>query len=97
MSFNPQNVKHFGFAPHKMNKEFWINLTVFLLIFSIGVCVVATVIKISPASVACDSAGCGKRITYSLPKGYDLNFKNPYNVIDTEDGLDVIFHFNKKD
>lgn len=80
-----------------MDKEFWIGLTVFLLILAIGVCVVATVAKTSPASVVCDSAGYGKRITYSLPEGYDLNFKNPYNVIDTEDGLDVIFHFNKED
>lgn len=80
-----------------MDKEFWIGLTVFLLILAIGVCVVATVVKTSPARVVCDSAGYGKRITYSLPDGYDLNFKNPYNVIDTEDGLDVIFHFNKED
>ena len=80
-----------------MDKEFWISLTVLLLVLAIGVCVVATVAKISPASVVCDSAGYGKRITYNLPKGYDLNFKNPYNVIDTEDGIDVIFHFSKKD
>lgn len=80
-----------------MDKEFWIALIVFLLILAIGVCVVATVAKTSPARVVCDSAGYGKQITYSLPKGYDLNFKNPYNVIDTEDGLDVIFHFNKED
>lgn len=80
-----------------MDKEFWIGLTVVLLILAIGVCVVATVAKTSTASVVCDSAGYGKRITYSLPEGYDLNFKNPYNVIDTEDELDVIFHFNKED
>ncbi len=80
-----------------MKKEFWIGLIVTLLIFAIGICVVATVAKASPAKVSCDSAGYGKRITYSLPDGYNLNFKNPYNVIDTEDGLDVIFHFNKED
>lgn len=80
-----------------MDKKFWIGPTVFLLILAIGVCAIATVAKISPARVACDSAGYGKRITYSLPEGYDLNFKNPYNVIDTEDGIDVIFHFSKKD
>lgn len=79
-----------------MDKEFWIGLTVFFLILSIGLCVVATVAKTSPASVVCDSAGYGKQIAYSLPEGYDLNFKNPYNVIDTEDGIDVIFHFSKK-
>ena len=79
-----------------MDKEFWIGLTVVLLILAIGVCGVATVAKTSPASVICDSAGYVKRITYSLPEGYDLNFKNPYNVIDTEDGIDVIFHFSKK-
>lgn len=80
-----------------MDKEFWIGLTVVLLILAIGVCVVATVSKTSPASVVCDSAGYGKRITYSLPEGYDLNFRNPYNAIDTEYGLDVIFHFSKED
>ena len=47
-----------------MDKEFWIGLTVVLLILAIGVCVVATVAKTSPASVVCDSAGYGKRISY---------------------------------
>lgn len=75
-----------------MDKEFWIGMAVALLILAIGVCGVATIVK-----VVCDSVGYGKRITYSLPDGYDLNFKTPYNVIDTEDGLDVIFHFNKED
>lgn len=80
-----------------MDKEFFINLTVSFLILAIVVCVIVTIVKTSPASVVCDSAGCDKRITYSLPKGYDLNFKNPYNVIDTENGIDVVFHFNKED
>lgn len=31
-----------------MNKEFWIGLTVVLLILAVGVCVVATVAKTSP-------------------------------------------------
>lgn len=76
-----------------MDKEFWIGLTVALLVLA----VVVTIAMTSPASVVCESAGCIRRIVYSLPDGYDLNFKNPYNVIDTEDGLDVIFHFNKED
>lgn len=75
-----------------MDKEFWIGLTVALLVLA----VVVTIAMTSPASVVCESAGCIRRIVYSLPDGYDLNFKNPYNVIDTEDELDVIFHFNKK-
>ena len=79
-----------------MDKEFFIGLTVFLLILAIGVCVVATVAKTSTASVVCNSAGYGKQITYSLPEGYDLNFKNPYNVIDIEDDIDVIFQVSKK-
>lgn len=76
-----------------MDKEFWIGLTVALLVLA----VVVTIAMTSPASVVCESAGCIRRIVYSLPDGYDLNFKNPYNVIDTEDGIDVIFHFNKED
>lgn len=80
-----------------MDKEFFIGLTVFLLILAIGLCVVETVAKTSTASVVCNSAGYGKQITYSLPEGYDLNFKNPYNVIDTENGIDVVFHFSKDD
>lgn len=76
-----------------MNKEFLIGLTVIFLVLA----VVVTIAMTSPASVICESAGCIRRIVYSLPDGYDLNFKNPYNVIDTENGIDVVFHFSKED
>nr|DAZ29596.1 MAG TPA: hypothetical protein [Caudoviricetes sp.] len=76
-----------------MNKEFLIGLTVIFLVLA----VVVTIAMTSPASVVCETAGCVRRIVYSLPDGYDLNFKNPYNVIDTENGIDVVFHFSKED
>lgn len=76
-----------------MNKEFLIGLTIFFLVLA----VVVTIAMTSPASVVCEPAGSIRRIVYSLPDGYDLNFKNPYNVIDTENGIDVVFHFSKED
>lgn len=82
-----------------MDEKFWIGLTVaiiiFFVVFLIMLGIYGTVT--APATVYCDSPGCNDRIVYSLPDGYDLNFKNPYNIIDTEDGIDVIFHFSKKD
>ena len=80
-----------------MGKEFWGDLLALILIIVIGSGLIAVVVNAQPAKVFCNSVGYGKRITYSPPDGYDLNFKNPYNVIDTDDGLDVIFHFNKED
>lgn len=76
-----------------MNKEFLIGLTVIFLVLA----VIVTIAMTSPASVVCEPAGCIRRIVYILPDGYDLNFKNPYNVIDTENGIDVVFHFSKED
>lgn len=84
-----------------MNKEFLIGLTAVIIILETVVIIMLAVgfygTVSAPATVYCNSAGYGKRITYSLPDGYDLNFRIPYNVIDTEDGLDVIFHFSKED
>lgn len=83
-----------------MDKKFWIGLTVVLIILIVVVLIMLAVgvygTVTAPATVYCDSPGCNNRIVHSLPDGYDLNFKNPYNVIDTEDGIDVIFHFSKK-
>lgn len=84
-----------------MDKKFWIGLTVVLIILIVVVLIMIAVgvygIVTAPATVYCYSSGCNNRIVYSLPDGYDPNFKNPYNVIGTEDGIDVIFHFNKED
>lgn len=84
-----------------MNKEFLIGLTAVIIILETVVIIMLAVgfygIASAPATVYCNSSGCNKRIVHSLPDGYDLNFKNPYNVIDTEDGIDVIFHFSKED
>ena len=29
-----------------------------------------------------------------LPSGYELNQLHPYEAVETEDGVDIIFHFN---
>lgn len=82
-----------------MNKEFLIALTAVIIIPVVVIIMLAVGfygVVSAPATVYCNSSGCNKRIVHSLPDGYDLNFKNPYNVIDTEDGIDVIFHFSKK-
>lgn len=83
-----------------MDKKFWIGLTVVLIILIVVVLIMLAVgvygTVTAPATVYCYYSGCNNRIIHSLPDGYDLNFKNPYNVIDTEDGIDVIFHFSKK-
>ena len=82
-----------------MDKKFWIGLTVVVIILTVVALIMLAVYGTvtAPATVYCNSPGCNNRIVHSLPDGYDLNFKNPYNIIDTEDGIDVIFHFNKKD
>lgn len=82
-----------------MNKEFLIGLTAVTIILLTAVIVMLGVYGVvtAPATVYCNSSGCNKRIVHSLPDGYNLNFKNPYNVIDTENGIDVVFHFSKED
>lgn len=80
-----------------MGKEFWGDLLALILIIVIGSGLIAVVVNAQPAKVSCNPAGGSKHVSYILPDGYDLNFKNPYNVIDTDDGLDVIFHFSKED
>lgn len=80
-----------------MNKEFCGDLLALILIIVIGSGFIMVVAKAQPAKISFNPAGGGKHVSCILPDGYDLNFKNPYNVIDTDDGLDVIFHFSKED
>lgn len=81
-----------GTKEGKMKKLIiYILIGVVLFFFVIGINTYSTkIIKISPDNLV------DKGINIPKQEGYKVNFNHPYEMVETEDGYDLIIHFVKE-